>query len=220
MDAIVIGNSDFALVLIEKGASVTYSDSDGVTVITQAAYHGLTAVVEALIKKDVDLTVSNAEGINPLIAAASVGHTDIVKLLLATGGCSINSKDKDGTNALMAAAVRGHKGVVDVLLSNGVDMNSQNADGHSALMFAYNGKNQVQTLLDKYSEYMKESNDTSTKIIKDALQTHVDVVDLLLKNGADITLKDNDGHVALDFDYKQPELIVPTTASVDVKTEL
>ena len=89
----------------------------------------------------------------------------------------------------MAAAVRGHKEVVKLLIDHGANVNAQNVDGHTALMFAYNGKNQVETLLDKYGEYMKEANDNSTKIINDALQTHVDVVNLLLNNGADIAMK-------------------------------
>ena len=73
-------------------------------------------------------------------------------------------------------------------------------------MFAYNGKNQVATLLDKYSDYMKDDNDNSTRIIKDALRTHIDVVNMLLEGGADVTLKDKDNHSALDFDYKPPSL--------------
>jgi hypothetical protein len=56
-------------------------------------------------------------------------------------------------------------------------------------MFAYNGKNQVEVLLDKYKDYMKDANDNSTKIIKEALQTHVDVVHLLVKGGADVSIK-------------------------------
>ena len=106
----------------------------------------------------------------------------------------------------MAASVRGHKEVVSILIDAGVDVNSQNVDGHTALMFAYNGKNQVATLLDKYSDYMKDDNDNSTRIIKDALRTHVDVVNMLLEGGADVTLKDKDNHSALDFDYKPPSL--------------
>ena len=43
----------------------------------------------------------------------------------------------------MGASVRGHKGVVDVLLRYGADVDQQNGDGHTALMFAYNGRNQV-----------------------------------------------------------------------------
>jgi ankyrin repeat protein len=56
-------------------------------------------------------------------------------------------------------------------------------------MFAYNGKNQVETLLDKYRDYITESSDNSTVIIKEALQLHVDVVNLLLSKGADPNVK-------------------------------
>lgn len=51
--------------------------------------------------------------------------------------------EKDGTTALMAASVRGHKAAVDVLLRHGANVDQQNLDGHTALMFAYNGRNQV-----------------------------------------------------------------------------
>jgi ankyrin repeat protein len=50
----------------------------------------------------------------------------------------------------MAAAVRGYLEVVELLIKTGANVNAQNVDGHTALMFAYNGKNQVQSLLDKY----------------------------------------------------------------------
>ena len=100
----------------------------------------------------------------------------------------------------MAAAVRGHKEVVKLLIDHGANVNAQNVDGHTALMFAYNGKNQVETLLDKYGEYMKEANDNSTKIINDALQTHVDVVNLLLNNGADIAMKVIDRYFLVLYD--------------------
>lgn len=50
---------------------------------------------------------------------------------------------QDGTTALMAASVRGHKDVVDALLRHDANVDQQNLDGHTALMFAYNGRNQV-----------------------------------------------------------------------------
>jgi len=190
MDAVVDSQLELALLLVSQGANLSYVDEDGVSVITQAAYQGQLAVVKALLEKGADPSAANKEGINAVIAAASEGHSEIVELLLAAAvPVDVNTKDKDGTNALMAAAVRGHKEVVGQLIARGADVNAQNMDGHTALMFAYNGKNQVETLLDKYGEYMKEANDNSTKIIKDALQTHVDVVSLLVKAGADISLQ-------------------------------
>ena len=213
MDAIVGSNLPFALLLIEKGANISYADNDGVAIITQASYQGFVEVVKALLAKDVDINVANDEGINALIAASSEGHHEIAGLLIATGKADVNVKDKDGTNALMAASVRGHKEVVDMLVAHGVDVNAQNVDGHTALMFAYNGKNQVETLLDKYSDYVKDAGDNSTKIIQEALNTHVHVVDLLTKSGADLNIKDNEGHIAIDFDYKPPE-VIPVEGSI------
>lgn len=189
MDAIQSSKIDYALKLIEMGANVSYIDEDGVSVITQAAYQGHATIVEALIQKQADVNFANVEGITPLIAAASEGHLEVLKLLLATGIVDINAKDKDGTNALMAAAVRGHKDAILLLLEKGGDVNAQNVDGHTALMFAYNGKNQVETLLDKYKDYITEANDNSTKIIKEALNLHSEVVSLLLKYGADPSIK-------------------------------
>jgi ankyrin repeat protein len=227
MDAIENAQVELALLLIEKGANITYQDKDGVTVLTQAAYQGLGQVVQALLaRKDattgeylVNIVATNAEGVNALIAASSEGYTEIVNMLLATQKCDVNRQDKDGTNALMAASVRGHKEVVKVLVDHGANVNAQNVDGHTALMFAYNGKNQVETLLDKYSEYLRDAQDlNSSKIIQEALQTHVDVVNLLIEKGADVNLQDNEGHIAKDFDYKPPE-IVASTGSAGKSTE-
>ena len=125
MDAVVVSNKEFALLLIEKGANISYADVGGVTVTTQAAYQGLLPVVEALLEKGADVTVTNNEGINPLIAAASEGHHEVVKVLLASGKGDVNVKDKDGTNALMAASVRGHKEVVVQLLNVKCEVNAQ-----------------------------------------------------------------------------------------------
>lgn len=189
MDAVVASNTNFSLLLIEKGANLTYVDDDGVTIITQAAYQGQFNVVQSLLDKGADPSTPNKEGINALIAAASEGYNEIVELLMNSNKVDINTQDKDGTNALMAAAVRGHKEVINLLVLKGANVNAQNVDGHTALMFAYNGKNQVETLFDKYSEYMKDSAENSTKIIKEALQTHVDVVKFLIKSGANPDIK-------------------------------
>lgn len=188
-ESIAISNTALSLLLIEKGANVAYVDADGVPVLTQAAYQGMLSVVQLLMDKGADPQVSNEEGINALIAASSEGHHEVVNVLLASGKCDVNSHDKDGTNALMAAAVRGHEQVIRALLAHHADINAQNADGHTPLMFAYNGKSQVQTLLEKYREFMPEMNDNSTRIINEALNTHTLVVKLLVEHGADVTLK-------------------------------
>lgn len=194
MDAIISANNDLAVTLIENGANCSYLDADQVSLLTQASYLGNSVIVSKLLSFNVDVNVANIEGISPLIAAASEGHIDVINLLIGTKTVDINHKDKDGTTALMAASVRGHLDVIKVLLENGADVNAQNIDGHSALMFAYNGKNQVETLLEKYKDYIMESQDNSTEIIKEALQSHINVISVLTRFGADPNLK-----VSFDF---------------------
>merc|ERR1712157_393835 len=118
-----------------------------------------------------------------------------------------NQRDKDGTTSVMAAAARGHVENVSFLIASKADVNLQNMDGHTALMFAYNGKTQVQTLWERYTQFLpKDQDDGNTApIIQEALQNHTKIVDLLKEYGANINLKDKEGHTALDFDF-HPDL--------------
>jgi ankyrin repeat protein len=136
----------------------------------------------------------------------------------------------------MAAAVRGHASTVDILLANNAIVDLQNNDGHSALMFAYNGKNQVQTLLQQYEAFVVENNALeendqekasmtaelagSVALINTALQQHQETVRLLLKNGASETLKDKEGHIAVDFDFQVSSLEVVEPNKVEKKDDL
>lgn len=209
MDSIIVENSDFAKLLISKGADVTHFDDTGVSTVLQASHRGMTEVVEMLLStpsdNKADLNAANEDGISPIIAAASEGHEEIVELLLKAGA-SADSKDKDETTALMAGAVRGHTNIVMALLKAGASIDSQNVDGHSALMFSYNGLAQVRTLWDRYQAYLVESSEpedeSNSQIISDALKNHTAVVELLVASGADAALKDNEGHTAMDFDFK------------------
>jgi len=217
-DAIMVENVEFALLLIEKGADIYHSDDKKVNTLLQASHRGLTDVVKALITKHTAngskedyVDAPSEDGITALTAASSEGHTECVKLLVDTKA-NVNAKDKDSTTSLMAASARGHFDVVSIILAAGANVNEQNVDGHTALMFAYNGKNQVETLWERYNQFVEEAqtngeskedadeNETGP-IIKEALKNHTSLVDLLIKSGADQTIKDKEGHVATDFDF-------------------
>jgi len=232
-DAVMVENNDFANLLIEKGADLYHQDNKKVTTLLQASHRGLTDVAENLVNKHLNdkknkekpyIDEPSEDGITPLIAACSEGHEEIVKLLITTAKADVNAKDKDGTNALMAAAARGHVTVVTELVKAGANVNEQNSDGHTALMFAYNGKNQVETLWERYTQFLEEAktekaakaaageavddgddddvDDGGTgPVIREALDNHTALIDMLLKNGADASLKDKEGHTAKDFDF-------------------
>lgn len=238
-DTIMVENEEFALLLIEKGADIYTTDEKNVSTLLQASHRGLTDVVKALVEKHAAngskvsyLDAASEDGITPLIAASSEGHTECVKLLI-DAKVDVNAKDKDSTTSLMAASARGHFEVVELVLAAGANVNEQNIDGHTALMFAYNGKNQVETLWERYNQFVDESrsngeskeevddNDTGP-IIKEALNNHTSLVNLLIKSGADQSLKDKEGHVATDFDFHpdtDSEILAKEARAEKVKDE-
>merc|ERR1712070_1050265 len=158
-----------------------------------------------LIDKGADVNYADDEGVTVVTQAAYMGMKEVVEKLIEKDA-DITKANNEGIDPLIATASEGHNECLELILTTKkADVNAQNVDGHTALMFAYNGKNQVQTLRDKYREFVKEANDNSTAIMESALQVHLDTVATLIKNGADLTLKDNEGHQATDFDYKPPE---------------
>jgi len=212
-DSLIVENDEFAALLIESGADIYHEDEHKVTALLQASHRGLGEVVTALLSKNSKqewIDSASDENITPLIAASSEGHLEIAKML-TDAKANVSVKDKDETSALMAAAARGHADIVEALLTAGANVNDQNVDGHTALMFAYNGKNQVETLWERYKQFVEESevenegepvDDGGTgPIIRDALDSHNKMVSLLVKYGADASIKDKEGHTAKDFDF-------------------
>ncbi len=212
-DSLVVENDEFAALLVESGADIYHEDEHKVTTLLQASHRGMNDVAKALLSKNTKAEWVNSasdESITALIAASSEGHLEIVKMLI-DGNADVSAKDKDETSSLMAAAARGHTDIVEALLKAGANVNDQNVDGHTALMFAYNGKNQVETLWERYKQFVQESEVESNgeavddggtgPIIREALDNHNRMVGLLIKNGANESIKDKEGHTAADFDF-------------------
>lgn len=71
----------------------------------------------------------------PLILAARHGELDIVKELIAEDA-DVNARNMDGTNALWAACVADSFAIADLLLANGVELDNQNENGATVLMYS------------------------------------------------------------------------------------
>ena len=98
----------------------------------------------------------------------------------------------------MAAAAAGNVRVAEQLLQRGAQVHTQNVDGHTALMFAYNGKSQEETLLQNYHQYVQEqqqeqeqqeqqgqAKDGIVLLVEEAVRSHEALIALLLQSGAD-----------------------------------
>jgi ankyrin repeat protein len=106
----------------------------------------------------------------PLYMASYLGHLDIVELLVESGA-HINHKDaRGGWTALNLAASQGHHHIAEYLIIEGANLNEKNNVGNTPLMLAClnnNGNN------------------------------YLYIIGLLLDEGVDISVENNEGHNAM-----------------------
>lgn len=124
-----------AILLINRGADVTVTDSRGKTALHQAAYYGMLDVAKELIKKGADVNANGGVG-TPLQEATE--NLDMVELLVSHGA-DVNAKSSTGITPLHRAAQWNDAKVVEFLISKGADVNARTNDGRTPLNFAFGG---------------------------------------------------------------------------------
>ncbi|XP_032990721.1 ankyrin repeat domain-containing protein 50 [Rhinolophus ferrumequinum] len=184
--------------LLDNGASVNQCDSNGRTLLANAAYSGNLDVVNLLVSRGADLEIEDAHGHTPLTLAARQGHTKVVNCLIGCGA-NINHTDQDGWTALRSAAWGGHTEVVSALLYAGVKVDCADADSRTALRAAAWGGHEdiVLNLLQHGAEVNKADNEGRTALIAAAYMGHREIVEHLLDHGAEVNHEDADGRTAL-----------------------
>jgi ankyrin repeat protein len=107
--------------------------------------------VKLLVKNGADLEASDEQGQTALMKAAARGEAAVVSALLESGA-AVNARDNEGATALLHSLSREYYGYYGeeaktlpqrrlevaqvILLTKNVDLNSQNANGETALMRA------------------------------------------------------------------------------------
>lgn len=154
-DAIRVGNSKLAEMLIDKGAWTdvrTYFNVPNQSPLGIAAYKGDLDVAKDLLEHGADVNAMDAQHWTPLLNALggyNDDKTDMAKLLI-DNGADVNVKDKNGLTPLHYAAMNSFDpGLPSLLVSHGADINAKSDDGRTALSIAQKtgfGDNVVQYL--------------------------------------------------------------------------
>ena len=177
-------NTDIAKYLIDNGADINHkSRKDGWTVLHVACYLKNMELFNLLLDNYVDIEVTSNTGATPLYLVCKHGShndisIDIIKaLLLADIGDDeedkyINKKAEHGYFPLYIASKNGDEDIVELLLAYSANIEEKNEQGQTALMIA---------------------------IQKNHGKSHLEVIETLLKAGADFLYTDNTGRTALDW---------------------
>lgn len=155
--------------------------------------------IASLLQRGFDPNAIEAvRGDTGLILALREGSAKVFEVLLNARDVELEKRALNGDTALMIAAFKNNKPAVEALLAKGAEVNQP---GWAALHYAAAAGNNeiVQLLLDKSAYIDAESLNKTTPIMMAARGGHIQTVKLLLDEGADATLKNDQGMTAIDF---------------------
>lgn len=202
--------------LLQQEINIDTRDQHGRTALFYAVQQGHVAIVKMLLEAGADPSVSedniadpihykiesslylrdlitrNTEnqfgGLTPLFFAAGDGNG--VKLLLHRGALP-DTQDRFGERPINWAAARGYEGIVKMFLDKGANTNQLDHPSQSPVLWAL-GKHNV-SLDQKVARKLIDPRDWPNPADGDMEK----VVDMLLNNGADPNIVDEDGQTAL-----------------------
>jgi ankyrin repeat protein len=166
----------------------------------KAAGEGRIESIRRAIESGIDVNAADAESLTALHLASLNGHIQIVKLLLEHQA-TINAQAVNSLTALHMAAYNGHSDIVKLLLEHDVKVDPRDGEGKTPLLHACTGPfaETVAILIDAGADVnAAESTESFTPLMMAAGLGETDVVEILLRNKADKTIKDEDDEMAID----------------------
>jgi ankyrin repeat protein len=200
--AIACESRDLELVrtVIEKGANVNAKASDGWSVLFWAVQNDSVEIVKYMIIKGADAKAREIDGETVLWAAISAPMAQF----LISREIDPAAKDRFGDTALHAACRKSRRDVVEVLLNAGLHVETKGRWNmpplHSAASTTEgDARPTVNLLLQRGAKINSRGFQGHTALHEAAFFNRLDTADLLLSNGADPNLKDEDGKTPMDL---------------------
>jgi len=136
MLAINKNNEELALMLVRRGASVTYRDELGNAPLHEAVRKNQIEVVKALSKAKCGIDDMMPCGYTPLACASQRGIPELVQVLIEAGGANVNHPSTRLETALHLAALEGHAAIVKILISHGADIDQPATEAEQTPLMA------------------------------------------------------------------------------------
>lgn len=157
--------------------------------------------VIALTLRGFDLNTRNEAGEHGLLLALREGSLKVADFLLTLSAVNVEARNLQGESPLMMAALKGHLPQAKRLIERGAEVNKT---GWTALHYAAtsnvpNSVPMVRLLLQHHAYIDAESPNRSTPLMMAAHYGSAAVVKLLLEEGADSAIKNEQGMTAIDF---------------------
>lgn len=176
--AVSYGHNDIVALLLARGADIHARNQEGKTSMFMAKRWP--SIVRLLVQAGADVNAQDNIGRTPLHESAFHGQPAEMQVLIDSGA-SIYVQSQEGSTVLHEAAVSGVKSAVRLLLSYGAEINSKDKFGSTPLHEA-----------------------VGANMMSHEVGLYVEVIEELIKAGADLMAQDDEGQTPLDLARKQP----------------
>ncbi len=214
--AAYVGSTDIAKYLIDNGADVNIASSDGVTALIIASQNGKAEMVEFFIKAGSKVNYQvPVTGLTPLILSASKGHLATSEQLVK-GGADVNYKDYSGMSVLDWSMYGNFTKVAELLINNGAHPD----DKAIIAALAHSDATFLPFLVKNGMDINGKAFGKMPYLVWCAKNKLPKAAEMLLKNGANPNLTDENGCTALDYALAREEysLVKVLDPSIDINT--
>ncbi|XP_071805761.1 E3 ubiquitin-protein ligase MIB2-like [Asterias amurensis] len=146
------------------------------------------------------INLQKDDGFTALHLAALNDHIEITTTLVKRGDCNKELKNENGQTALHLAVTKSHNKCIEALVNNGADVNAKDKDGDTSLHLVMVKASMKDILgssdLGQLMELINRSGGAGES--KDEKSNLVAIAIYLIKNGADIHIKDHGGRDVID----------------------
>ncbi|XP_071115743.1 putative ankyrin repeat protein RBE_0220 [Haliotis cracherodii] len=158
-----------------------------------AAHGGHKEVFDQLVRKGANLSLLGHSDRNILYFACKGRNLEIVKYVLTQNVVDVNNRNVDGLTPVMNAAIWGDKGLFDFLVEEGANLSLLSYDEENIFYLACERDNVeiIKYLLPQYIKFINSFVDGMTPVLSAACDKRKEVFDLLVKEGANLSLLDD-----------------------------
>jgi uncharacterized protein len=174
--------------LLAVAVFVVAAGASGDSPLTKAVNAGDIQAVRALIKSGADVNARSGDGSTPLLWAAHSSNDDIARMLIAAKA-AVNVANDYGITPLLEASKTGDAAMMELLLQAGANPSLAHPEGQTPLLAAARSgiAPAVRLLVARGVDVnAAETYQQTTPLMWAAAENHLDVVDLLIKAGADV----------------------------------
>ncbi len=199
--------------LLHHGAKVDDLDGEGCDALFLAVDDGNEENLEFLAKRIANINRVGNFGVATINVACQNGYFESVKILLKYGADINHVVSANEFTPIFDAIESKNTDLIKYLIDNHADLSHLNAAGDSVLSYAvwFGNSEIVNILLDRKADANHQTKKQMTPLMFLAMNNpaNISVAEALLKHGADLNIKNDNGETALDIarDNNNDELV-------------